>query len=122
MNRLAWIAIVALAGVTVFVAGDLLDPESVPVAQAVELTGTVPADRPPREGFFVVPPRVVDFRDDAAGPSDPSEAEDSPDDGSDDQDDDGRDEDVPDEGAADASPDDSPDDQDDEDDSVDDDD
>lgn len=118
MNRLAWIAIVALAGVTVFVAGDLLDPESVPVAQAVELTGTVPADRPPREGFFVVPPRVVDFRDDAAGPSDPSEAEDSPDD----QDDDGRDEDVPDEGAADASPDDSPDDQDDEDDSVDDDD
>lgn len=128
MNRLAWIAILALAGITSFVVGDLLDPESIPVAQAVELSGTAPVDRPPPEGFFIVPPRVVDFRDDAedGDSSDPSESDQATDDRSSDQDvddDDGPDEDL-DGGAADDldDADDSPDDSDDEADSVDDDD
>lgn len=70
MNRLAWIAVVALAGLVPFLVGDLVNPVAVPVAQAVELTGTAPADRPPPEGFFIVPPRIVDFRDDADGDDD----------------------------------------------------
>lgn len=132
MNRLAWIAIFALAGITSLVVGDLLNPESVPVAQAVELTGTAPTDRPPPEGFFIVPPRVVDFRhaDDSDDSSDRSESGEATDErSSDDDDDDGTaedpdvdDPDGADDDGLDGSPDDSPVDSDDEVDSVDDDD
>ena len=131
MNRLAWIAIVALAGITTFVVGDLLDPESVPVAQAVELSGTAPGESPPLEGFFIVPPRVVDFRNDPEDRddrSDPSESAESTNDGSGNHDiderkpDDDLDDDVSDDDDLDVSPADSADDSDDGDDSVDDDD
>ena len=131
MNRLAWIAVVALVGLLAFAVGKLLDSDSVPVAGAVELIGTAPTDRPLPEGFFIVPPRVVDFRgdpdggDDSSGPPSPSDAGDGTgvrpsedDDGVADADDDGEADAEPD-----VSPDDSPDDRDDDpDDSVDDDD
>ena len=84
MNRLAWIAFVALAGLISFLVGDLLNPVAVPVAQAVELSGTAPADRPPPEGFFIVPPRVVDFRDDADDSEGSTDSSGSPDDATDD--------------------------------------
>lgn len=61
MNRLVLVAIVALTGVMAFVVEDLLNPDSVPVARAVELSGVAPEPSPAAEGFFVVPPRVVDF-------------------------------------------------------------
>lgn len=73
MRRMTWILVVALAGVLVFVVGGLLDPESVPVARAVELTGPAPEPGPPPEpgpsarGYFVVPPQVFDFREDDDG-------------------------------------------------------
>ena len=63
MRRLAFAAVVALAGLATFVVSDLLEPEAVPVAGVIELSGTAPATGPPVENFFVVPPRVVDFRD-----------------------------------------------------------
>ena len=126
MNRLAWISVVVLAGITSLLAADLLDPDPVPIARAVELTGTVPTDRPAPDGFFIVPPRVVDFRDDqeesdesddSSDTTGSSVPENSLDDasqgpGDSDADDDPEDDDA----------DDSPDDLDDEDDSVDDDD
>jgi len=80
MNRLAWIAVVALGGLTAFVVNDLLDPGFVPVAQSVELSGSAPEAGPPREGFFVVPPRVIDFREQGADRTD-----DDPDDETDDE-------------------------------------
>lgn len=63
MNRLSWVVLFAFAGVAAYLAGDLLYPDPVPVANAVRLTGTtVPTAEAPREGYFIVPPRVVDFR------------------------------------------------------------
>lgn len=64
---MTWILVVALAGVLVFVVGGLLDPESVPVARAVELTGPPPESGPPARGYLVVPPQVFDFRADDDG-------------------------------------------------------
>ncbi|HVR31842.1 MAG TPA: hypothetical protein VMS74_03935 [Acidimicrobiia bacterium] len=94
MRRLAFVSVIALAGLATFVVSDLLEPEAVPVAGVIELSGTAPATSPPAEGFFIVPPRVVDFRepsdDDSAGDDDQSPAEiggDNPDDSLDDSDD-----------------------------------
>jgi len=54
----------AVAFAAAYLAGDLLSPDAVPVAGAVQLSGTtVPATEAPPEGFFVVAPRVVDFSD-----------------------------------------------------------
>lgn len=80
MNRLTLIAVVALLGLAAFVVGDLLDPETVPVAEAVELTGTAPEEGPARDGFFIVPPPVVDFRersDDSASVGDDADDDDA---------------------------------------------
>lgn len=63
MRRLAFVAVIALVGLAAFVVSDLLEPEVVPIAGVIELSGTAPATGPPDEGFFIVPPRVVDFRD-----------------------------------------------------------
>lgn len=94
MRPLVFVAVVALAGLATFVASDLLEPQAVPVATAIELSGTAPATGPPIDGFFIVPPRVVDFRelsdDDSAGDDDQSPVElggDDPDDSFDDSDD-----------------------------------
>ena len=54
---------VALVVVTTYAAVGLLDAEPVPIAPVVELSGTAPQPRPPSDGFFIVPPQVVDFSD-----------------------------------------------------------
>lgn len=126
MNRYALIASIAVLGLAAFVVDDLLGPETVPVAEAVELTGTAPADGPPRDGFFIVPPPVVDFRepsqedvvdDEMAQPDDDIQNDGGRDNEEGDDDPDGSDD-----GTPDGFDDDEDDDLDDEDDSVDDDD
>ena len=64
MSRLSWVVVFGVAFAAAFLAGGLLYPAPVPVAGAVQLTGTaVPATGSTSDGFFIVPPRVVDFSD-----------------------------------------------------------
>lgn len=64
MSRLSWVVMFGVAFAAAFLAGGLLYPDPVPVAGAVQLTGTaVPATGSTSDGFFIVPPRVVDFSD-----------------------------------------------------------
>ena len=73
----AWIVVVALVVVTTYAAVGLLDGEPVPIAPSVELSGTAIQPRPPSDGFFIVPPQVVDFSDsgDVSQPADDSPEE-----------------------------------------------
>lgn len=64
MRRITSAALVVLVAFGAFAATDALGPESVPVASAVELHGEAPESGPPPSGFFIVPPRVIDMRDD----------------------------------------------------------
>lgn len=89
MRRITSVALVVLVAFGAFAAADALGPESVPVASAVELHGEAPESGPPPAGFFIVPPRVVDMRDDdtpARIEDDPDEAADADDDDVDDAD------------------------------------
>ncbi|HSJ29466.1 MAG TPA: hypothetical protein VLB67_14760 [Acidimicrobiia bacterium] len=91
-SALVWTAVVVLVGVVGVGIADVLAPDPVPVAGAIDLSGEAPPVRPTLDGFFVVPPRVVDFREDADDDSDDEPAvtpgvpsqDDSPDDSPDD--------------------------------------
>lgn len=117
----AWITVVALVAVTTYAAVGLLEAKSVPVASVVELSGTAPQPRQPSDGFFIVPPQVVDFSDvddlsrgrDDDSPDDDDvsrAADDTIDDGPDDSPDDDDVSSAGDDGGLDDSPDHSPDD------------
>jgi hypothetical protein len=122
-SALAWIAALALLAVAGVGVSESLSPEPVPIATPIDLSGEAPPARPALDGFFVVPPRVVDFREDdeeegtaVGAPSDgsPGATGTSPDDSPDDTPDiddtpDDSPDDTPD---IDDSPDDSPDDDD----------
>lgn len=86
MRRITSAVLVVLVAFGAFAAADALGPESVPVADAVELHGEVPESGPPPSGFFIVPPQVIDMRDDKppARHEDADEADDHGDDGDDD--------------------------------------
>lgn len=64
MRRVTSVVLTVLVAFGAFTAADALGPESVPVATAVELHGEAPESGPPPAGFFIVPPRVIDMRDD----------------------------------------------------------
>lgn len=64
MRRITSSVLVALVAFGAVAAAEALGPESVPVADTVELHGEVPESGPPPSGFFIVPPRVIDMRDD----------------------------------------------------------
>ncbi len=76
MYRTTGVVVVSLVAVTLVAIDALFDTDPVPVAGAVELTGTAPPASPPAAGFFVVPSRVVDFRESDSTGDDDSDASD----------------------------------------------